>query len=412
MIIIDKPFIQTLDDKVYYQAHITDEKAGYANDCYYVAEKEFGKYFSDEVADAFVIGLLLPALQSNQDIIVKAAMSEKLYYSLSNTAIFAYSKAFGYQENKIIPEQLINPKIDSFGVGTGCSLGIDSFSTILHHTSISCEESYKLSHLTFFNVGSLGEKNVDKVKESYQKELENVKKFAAEINLPLISLESNLAVFFSHYDYNFNQTHVIRGMSMVLSMQKLFKKYIYSSGYPISEIHLSGIDPTYMEAMLLPALSTENTELIVGGPNQSRTDKARIISDNEMVQKYLYVCVKDLVVNNDMHYGPWVNIDEGHTRNCSGCDKCLRTMVTLDALGKLEKYSELFDIPKYHKLRKLFMAKIIGLRNKSFVFKDMFNLVHKESYKISMISRILSLIYQFGLNDLYYRFAGAGKNKK
>jgi hypothetical protein len=405
MIKVDRPFIQTLDDKVYLKAHITDEQAGFENDCYYVTDPEYGNYFCEEVADAFVIGLLLPALQSNQDIIVNAPMSEKLYYNLCNTVIYTLSKAFGYKEIKVIPEKLISLNVDSFAVGTGCSLGIDSFSTILQHTSDDCPQSYKLTHLAFFNVGAHGEKNIDEARKSYQKDLVQIKDFSNVIKLPLITLESNLAIFYSNYNYNFNQCHVIRSMSMVLSMQKLFKKYMYSSGYPASEIHLSGSDPTYMETMLLPALSTENTELIVGDPDLSRTEKARIICDNELVQRYLYVCCKDLVINNNIYYGPWINFHDTHKRNCSSCDKCLRTLLILDILGKLEQYDELFDIPTYHSLKKLFIAKVIGLKNKSFVFKDLYNLTIKEKFKIPFISRVLSLIYKFRINELFYSLA-------
>ena len=405
MIRIDKPFIQKLNDKVYLTAHVTDEQAGFENDCYYSTGPEYGKYLCHDVADAFVIGLLLPALQSNQDIIVNAPLSEKLYYNLCNTVIYTLSKAFGYKEIKIIPEKIIQMTVDSFAVGTGCSLGVDSFSTILQLTSDDCPPAYKLTHLTFFNVGSHGEKEIEKVTESYNKDLVQINAFANEIKLPLISLESNLAIFYSAYTFDFNQCGLVRNMSMVLSMQKLFARYIYSSGYPVSEIQLSGLDLAKMEAMLLPALSTESTELIVGGPNLSRTAKAKLIVDNPLVQKYLYVCCKDLVVNNNLYYGPWVNITNSQKRNCSGCDKCLRTMLILDSLGKLGQYDELFEIHKYHSLKKLFMAKVVGLRNKSYVFKDLYNFVLIEKYKISLISRVLSLIYKFRLNELFYRLA-------
>jgi hypothetical protein len=410
MIIINKPFIETRYGKVYLKAMVTDECNRLSETCYFVTEEDYGKYFCDEVSDAFVTGLLLPALQSNQDIIVKGAISEKLYFNLTITIVFILSKAFNYKPIKIIPEKIVRMNFNSFAVGTGCSLGIDSFSTIIKHTADDCPDSYKLSHLTYFNVGAHGEKETEMVNKSFQNDLIKIKEFAEEIKLPLITVESNLPVFFRSYSFNFNQTHVIRNMSMVLSLQKLFRKYIYSSGYPVSEIHLSSVDPTYMEGLLQPNLSTENTELIVGGPNLSRAEKANEICDNNLVQKHLYVCVKDLAINNKMNLGPWVKIQDVEKRNCSGCDKCLRTLLVFEIIGKLDEYNELFDLPKYHSLKKLFMAKVIGLKNKSFVFKDVYSLAIKNNYKISFLSRLLSLVYKFGIVNLFYKIVLKFKN--
>ena len=406
MIIIEKPFIQTFDNQVFIKAHVIDEHARIEDDCYYMTDLKHGKYFHSEGADSFILGLILPALQSSQDIIVKASMSEKLYYNLCNTVIYALSKAFGYKEIKVIPEKLINSITKSFAIGTGCSLGIDSFSTILQHVADEIPQSFKLTHLTYFNVGAHGDKDLKKVRNSYQKDFELVKEFSNEINIPLIPLESNLSIFYAYYNFDFNQCGLIRNISAVLSMQKLFKKYIYSSGYPISEICLSGIDLAKMEGMLLPALSTENTELIVGGPNLSRSEKAIQLSDNPIVQKHLYVCVKPLVVNNQMKYGPWVKIKDNNKKNCSGCDKCLRTLLIFDIVDRIDDYADLFDLNKYHSLKKLFMAKVIGLRNSSFVFKDVYNIAKKNGYKISIISRVLSLFYSLKINELFYWMLG------
>lgn len=402
MIIIEKPYIEVVNEKVYLKAFITDEKKKLNEICYFVTQKEYGKYFCDEVADAFVTGLLLPALQSNQDIKINGAMSEKLYFNLTNTLVFLLGKAFGYEPVKIIPNNLVVLDFKAFAVGTGCSLGVDSFSTIIKHTAEACPESFKLTHLTYFNVGAHGENETEQVNKSFQRDLEKIKDFAKEVQLPLLTVESNLPDFYRSYIFNFNQTHVIRNMSIVLTLQKLFRKYIYSSGYPVSEIHLSAVDPTYMEGVLQPNLSTETTELIVGGPNLSRAEKAIELIGNSLVKKYLYVCVKDLAINNKMILGPWVKINEIDGSNCSGCDKCLRTMLVFDIIGKLDDYAEVFNLNKYHSMKRLFMAKVIGMRNKSFVFKDVYNIAILYKYNISAISRLLSVFYSLKINELFY----------
>ena len=34
----------------------------------------------------------------------------------------------------------------------------------------------------------------------------------------------------------------------------------------------------------------------------------------------------------------------GQVENCSVCNKCLRTQITLDLLGKLDLYQDVFDL--------------------------------------------------------------------
>lgn len=411
MIFIGNPHFVDHGNIIHLESQVVDEKAGIKGNCYFSADQEYGDFLCTETADAFVLGLLLPALQSNQDIVVDGQLSERLYYNLSNFVINVLAKAFGYQEIKIKPSQLTVLQHNPQAVGTGCSLGVDSFSTILKHTAEDCPPSFKLTHLAYFNVGAHGEKNSADSREAYFRDLGKVREFAKVIDLPVVAMESNLPFFYTNYSYNFNQTHVLRNMSMVLAMQKLFKRYIYSSGYPATEIHLSGIDPTYMETMLLPAISTENTELITGDPALSRSAKAKIICDDKLVQKYLYVCCRDLVLNNEMYSGPWANVKSGSKRNCSRCDKCLRTLLIFDALNKIDLYADIFDPPPSSTLRTLYMAKVLGLKKRSYVFQDLYQFAVAEKYPIRLSARILSLIFRFRLNELFYRIAGVLRNK-
>jgi hypothetical protein len=402
MITIGKPYIEAVNEKVYLKANITDEQKKLNEVCNFVTQKEYGKYFCDEVSDAFITGLLLPALQSNQDIVVKGAMSEKLFFNLSNTLIFLLSKAFNCKPINIIPDKLVKEDYKPFAVGTGCSLGIDSFSTIIKHTAGECPESYKLTHLTYFNVGAHGEVEREKVNKSFQKDLNKVKDFVKEVQLPLLTVESNLPDFYKNYNYNFDQTHVIRNMSMVLALQKLFVKYIYSSGFPLQELTITGKDLAYFQAIILPYLTTESTELIDGDSKIARTKKTLLISANALAQKHLYVCVKDLVVNNQMQIGPWVKIDT-LANNCAGCEKCLRTLSTLEILGEMNRFSKVFDLKKYAKLRKLYFAKILGLKTRDYYSSDIYNLALERKFKFPFISKLLSVFYSLKINELFYR---------
>lgn len=410
MIIINKPFIENLNGKVYLKAIIKDDTNKLCEACHFVTEEEYGKYFCDEVSDAFVIGLLLPALQSNQDIIVKGAMSEKLYFNLTNTVIFLLSIAFNYKPIRIVPDNLVSLNFESFAVGTGCSLGVDSFSTIIKHSSDKVPASYRLTHLAYFNAGSHGEENFEEVHKSFQNDLVKLYDFSKEINLPLIPIETNISLFYTSTNFDYNQTNVIRNVCVVLSFQKFYKKYIFSSTYPIQEFKITDKNLAYFQSILLPAFSTNNTEIIDGDPELNRSDKTLLIANNDMVHKHLHVCLSDLVRNNNMLIAPWIKL-KTDKRNCTGCEKCLRTLVTLDILGKKENFNEIFDLRKYQSLRNLYLAKILGMKNRDYFCMDIYNLAIFNKFKIPFISRLLSLFYSLKINELFYWIISKRKTK-
>ena len=163
-----------------------------------------------------------------------------------------------------------NQNYQAKAVATGCSLGVDSFSTIIDHIGTDCSPSYRLTHFTYFNVGAHGDKNLDKVKESYDNDFKLVDAYAKTKKIPVVAVESNISKLYEGFD--FNQCALIRNMSVVLSMQKLFRRYIYASSFHIRDTSFSNKDMHYQSPFLLPALSTETTELINGDPCLDRVN--------------------------------------------------------------------------------------------------------------------------------------------
>jgi hypothetical protein len=46
--------------------------------------------------------------------------------------------------------------------------------------------------------------------------------------------------------------------------------------------------------------------------------------------------------------------------NCGKCWKCARQQLTLELMGKLEKYSEVFDLPYYHQNRTRLIGQVLA----------------------------------------------------
>ena len=77
----------------------------------------------------------------------------------------------------------------------------------------------------------------------------------------------------------------------------------------------------------------------------SRIEKVRLISDFEQSYDWLLVC--------------WLQIP-----NCGKCGKCIRTMLELDFVGKLERYRTCFDLDEYFKNRDKYLRLIVRTKER------------------------------------------------
>lgn len=188
-----------------------------------------------------------------------------------------------------------------------------------------------MTHITVFDIGGVHGlyKNAPRVKE---KIFERAEKVTAELEMPLVKLESN---FQDVIPQNNLYVHTYRDMMAIYSLQKLWRVYYYSSTYSYDEFSLAGnltVDPAHFELLLLECFSTAGLGIISAGAEGSRNDKIAFIADNEFAQKYLHVCIHE-------------------ENNCGTCEKCLRTLLALDAANKLDNFRAVFDIDAYNKNR-------------------------------------------------------------
>ena len=385
MIRISAPRLVKEIGRVSMVCHIEDDKQHLAEEIYYATPALYGDYLSYEVADAFVVGCLLPAALYGEDIQVDGAISERLFYNLSNSVSYILSLIYG-NRIRIQASQLVNPDYNATGVGCGCSLGVDSFAAMLQHfpTSIIGQDatvpaSYRITHLTYFNIGAMGYVDLQKAKLSYEKDLQRVRSFAEEVGLPVVELESNFSLLYK--DLDFDASGDVRNFSAVLALQKLFGRYLYGSTFPMVDFRFDKGQTGYYESVLAPLLSTESTEIIIANPDMSRIDKTRAIADNPLVQKYLYVCWKELIANRWPH-SKIAAIKDAHV-NCSRCDKCKRTLLALDLMGKLPSYQSVFDLDYWASTKDAYIAKVIYRKDESAFYKDLYNLMQEKNYRIS-----------------------------
>lgn len=393
MITIDKPYIEKCDQSTFLKCHIVDESRGFDKDLWYSVDSFYADKLCYEVSDAFVLVMLLPAIQTKQNIVVKSDVSEKLYHNLRTVVLSSLTWAYYKQSGSVIEIQvegnLVSYDFHPNAIATGCSLGVDSFSTIKRYFfDNNCEPGYRLTHLTFFNVGAVGSTNSVCVRKSYLKDIDRISNFAKEYNLPIVAVDSNVCEFYPIFD--FNATHTFRNMSVVLALQKLFKRYLYASAYPNRSIRIDKADLAHFESMLLPHISTESTELISADSELSRTEKIKYITSDSKAQKMLYVCRREQA-KNDGEEDFLCAENEEENVNCGRCDKCLRTILALDVIGELNQFRPLFDLSYWYNGggKCLYIAKVLRGRKRDLLLSDLFQYMQAYKYRIPFKARVL-----------------------
>lgn len=326
LLIIGEPYIRREKGKSKLCSLLREDDNTY--EMWFEVEQEYEKWLCTERIDAFVLAVLMYCLKHGVDIQSDGLMSRQLYYQLTSSYITTLGNhTEGFQPFHILVKTTDERLENAGGVGTGVSAGVDSFYTILKHYNLDSElDHYGLTHLTFFNAGSHGDFGGDDARELFKKRKELGRQVAEELKLPFLAIDSNLSEFIH---MSFLPTASIRNLAMVLSVQKLFCKYYFSSGEPVHWFHVDVTENDNYDLLNTYVCSNENLIIHNAGMSATRLEKLKFISEFPITYKYLNICIQD-----DL--------------NCGECDKCVRTMNALNALGKLDLYREVFDLEKYY----------------------------------------------------------------
>jgi hypothetical protein len=296
------------------------------------------RHFVTDTLDGFVLGLLPLAATRGLDLHAAGPMSSRLHYSLNSYVNEVLRSLIpGARRIGVSADALTTTHWGGQGVYTGFSAGIDSFCTILHHLSNAVPPEYRVSALLLNNVGSHGQTRRDL--EIFRNRYRRIKPHADQLHLPFVAVNSNLDEVLQ---LNFQLTHTLRNAAVALLFQRDCAKYLYSATVHYTASHVQPTyDMGYADPITVPLLSTETTQCISSGAQYTRFDKTKLVSDFPPSYTALDVCV-----------------DPGHARliNCSKCWKCLRTELTLEIIGALDRYQPVFEADAYRQLRTLYMA--------------------------------------------------------
>lgn len=326
MIVIERQRVRRDDGRTVIEAPISN--CSTTDRVWFAVDDAYGELAAMAGPDPFLLGILPVALEAGEDIRVRAPLSPKLYYSLVNYAVPLLRLLNArYKPIRIVADELAAQLPAGGAVATPFSGGIDSFVTFADHHLGPVPDAYRLSHLTYHNVGSHGRgTSGDRI---FADRRRAIGRFADEVGLPLATIDSNLHRFMRH---PFTESHTIRQLAAAHALEALFGKFLFSTGvgYESMRIH-TGEPMGHADVAFTHLLSTERMECIATGAQYSRAEKTARVAELEISRRYLDVCIEP------------AGRSDGRP-NCSRCKKCVRTMVTLDILGVLEEYGAVFDL--------------------------------------------------------------------
>lgn len=337
MIIIDTPKVYTLNGKSRLSSTVSID--GDNREVWFEVESQFENFLCYERGDAFVVAILNYAMRYGHDIESKAPIGEDLYYQLTTDLIESLANnSKTMHKTKIIAEIDSSNLPNEGAVGTGISCGVDSF----HAIASQSEEKFpkhKLTHLAFNNVGSHGEG--EKAIRLFAERKALARKFAEEYGFVYVEGNSNLHDVIPQ---NHLLSHTYSSMFSVFALQKLYSVYYYaSSGHPYNRFSLTDnekYDCALYEILSIKSFSTHSLLIYSDGGEKKRFDKVKKIVEYEPSFNYLNVCLTQF-------------------HNCGVCEKCVRTLVALDALNKLDAYKNVFDIAFYKAHKRFYYSRLV-----------------------------------------------------
>lgn len=298
------------------------------------------------LADPAVIGLMIPAMHSGESLSAEGPVTDELAHTITHGYQHILEAVIpGLQR---VPLEVVNAvpaKEPASGVGTGFSGGIDSFTVLAEHFFQPVAPDLRLTHLTLFNVGAMsggGERG----RVHFHRVHSLLAPAADRIGLPLIPIDSNLDDFYGFA--GFMQSHGPRNLSAASLLQGGLGRFYFASSDPFPTIAVRrSYSTSFSDPLSTPLLATRQFRPLFHGSEYTRVEKTLIVASVPESHESLNVCTT-LTADG---------------RNCSKCNKCLRTELTLDLIGQLDAYSRVFDVAVYRRCRRAYLDEVAWSRN-------------------------------------------------
>jgi len=276
-------------------------------------------------SDAFLASALLAAMNLGETLEVCGPVSPRMAYHLEEYQ-FILSQNFpkDLRPVEIIYQRLENPAVQPRGVGVTFSGGVDSLYTLWNHLPQNQPiPSHRITHALFIHGFDIFNKDIP----VYDKFLTKYKMALREIDIELCYIETNLvSAIIPRQNFAFFYSSVLAGCAHLLA--GLFRLFYIPSSWS----YFQWGNP-YSFPLTDRLLSSDTLGIIHHGATCRRVDKVKAIVDWKFAQLNLRVCPNTAFQDPSSEWS-----------NCSRCEKCLRTMIPIYALGRMAQF-ETFSKP-------------------------------------------------------------------
>ena len=313
-------------------------------------KNEHKDLLSDENYNAFMFLPVYMSMYYKSDLRIHGHVSKTLWRNMQKyvqSIILDFKD--GLKRIKIVPDGFREVSRKGTLNGTGVSCGIDSLQTIYDNYVVEKDPEYRLGALFMFNCGWHGKYSDPNTFKTFMARSDKNRKACDEMGLPLIEVDSNLHAFLAKLG---DQISYFKLYTCAFAMEGALRRYYISSSYSYRDSIEYGAQSRnrdwseFGDATALPLMHSERMELVSDGCQYTRTQKTERIADWDIAQKYLNVCCRKNAIEN-----------------CSVCQKYVRTLLALEAAGKLEQFAGVFDLDAYKKISHYQKCTVVHRRN-------------------------------------------------
>lgn len=291
-------------------------------------------FLDPENGDPFLAALLAPAMKAGEPLTIHAAVSPRLLRAAREIQTIYHS-----WNDRLSPVPIEAPlraeatpsKARQSRAGLFFTLGVDSWYTLFKHEDEGTRTGPAVNDLIFvhgFDIPLRGPKA-----ELIGEVLPRIAAVARVFRKNLISVATNIRDFSDGRVAWARIYHSAAMASIGLALENLINTLYIAGGQSYVRIY-----PFGSHALLDPLWSTERLEFRHDGAEATRVEKLRLIGRWPAALDQLRVC--------------WENPDGAY--NCGRCEKCVRTLVCLQAAGLLGRCGTLpssLDLALLRRLR-------------------------------------------------------------
>jgi 7-cyano-7-deazaguanine synthase in queuosine biosynthesis len=252
--------------------------------------------------EPFLAAALLPAMKVGQPLHVSGKVSPKLLAGIQTVQAILHKWFPEFQKIPVEAEAGVTEKEgNAEGVGAFFSGGVDSFYTLLKHQD-EIEKIILINGIMHENTSVM------------PKVTGEMRRIAREMGKSLIVVEVNLRDLSDQYT-DWADHYVGSALASIgLLLSPKFRKIYVPATFSYEHLHPEGSHP-----LLDPLWSTETLTFVHDGCEANRIEKIAYVSQSDIALELLRVC------------------NRIYSHNCGQCEKCLRTMLGLHAVGALDR---------------------------------------------------------------------------